>query len=84
MAIAKIKKIEAIGLQQDKEQFLHLLQKLGTVELIGLEETGMHPCAQPASGKRPVVFMARGSRLRMARLSQRIYKATRGISKSRI
>jgi V/A-type H+-transporting ATPase subunit I len=34
MAIAKIKKIEVIGLKEDEEKFLKLLQKLGIVQLI--------------------------------------------------
>ena len=38
MAIAKIKKLEIIGLQQDKEKILVLLQKMGWVELISLSE----------------------------------------------
>ena len=38
MAIAKIKKIEIIGLQDDKEKFLNLLQRLGAVELLTLQD----------------------------------------------
>ena len=39
MAIAKINKIELIGLQKDKEELLALLQKLGMVELLAVQET---------------------------------------------
>ena len=38
MAIAKIKKLEIIGLQKDKEELLQLLQKLALVQLIKLQE----------------------------------------------
>ena len=38
MAIAKIKKLEIIGLQKDKDKILGLLQKMGWVELISLSE----------------------------------------------
>jgi vacuolar-type H+-ATPase subunit I/STV1 len=37
MAIAKINKIEIIGLQKDKEELLALLQKLGILELIAVK-----------------------------------------------
>lgn len=36
MAIAKVRKIELIGLQKDKEELLRLLQKLGIVELLSV------------------------------------------------
>lgn len=39
MAIAKIKRIEVIGLQKDKEELLSLTQKLGLVELINIAES---------------------------------------------
>jgi len=38
MAIAKIKKIELIGLEKDKEQLLALLQKQGKVQLIDIQQ----------------------------------------------
>jgi len=38
MAIAKISKIEIIGLHEDKERFLNLLQRLGIVELISVKD----------------------------------------------
>jgi len=37
MAIAKVDRIEIIGLQKDKERFLSLLQELGLVELVSAE-----------------------------------------------
>lgn len=41
MAIAKIKKLEIIGLQEEKENILSLLQKLGIVELTNIQEIGL-------------------------------------------
>lgn len=38
MAISRIKKIEILGLKEDKEALLALLQQLGMVELINLQE----------------------------------------------
>jgi len=38
MAIAKIKKLELISLQEDKDKILAFLQKLGNVELIDIHE----------------------------------------------
>jgi V/A-type H+-transporting ATPase subunit I len=49
MAIAKIKKIEIIGLGKDKEALLALLQKLGVVQLINIQET-----AQDIDAKTPL------------------------------
>jgi vacuolar-type H+-ATPase subunit I/STV1 len=47
MAIARIKKLELIGLQKDKDQILTLLQRLGIVELISIEDVkvGLAPSA---------------------------------------
>lgn len=41
MAISKIKKIEILGLEKDKEEALALLQKLGLVELISIQESAL-------------------------------------------
>lgn len=41
MAIAKIKKLEIIGLEKDKDNLLSLLQKLGMMELIKIEERSL-------------------------------------------
>jgi V/A-type H+-transporting ATPase subunit I len=49
MAIAKINKIETIGLQEDKERFLNLLQQLGLVELAALRESTAAAPAQMVS-----------------------------------
>ncbi len=49
MAIAKIKKIEVIGLEKDKGQLLSLLQKLGKVELISIR-------AKDAVASTPAVY----------------------------
>lgn len=49
MAIAKIKKIEIIGLERDKEEILGLLQRLGLVELISLEAQETDITAQAPS-----------------------------------
>lgn len=38
MAVTKIKKIEILGLKKDKEAILSLLQKLGMIELINVEQ----------------------------------------------
>jgi hypothetical protein len=38
MAIAKIKKIELLGLNKDKERLLFSLQNLGRVELINIRQ----------------------------------------------
>ena len=40
MAIAKIKKVEIIGLEKDKDGVLALMQKLGIVELVLAEGPG--------------------------------------------
>ncbi len=37
MAISKIKKIEIIGLENDKEELLAQLQKLGALQLIDID-----------------------------------------------
>ena len=47
MAIAKIKKLEIIGLQKDREALLSLLQKIGTVELINLQAKDMGVVSLP-------------------------------------
>jgi V/A-type H+-transporting ATPase subunit I len=41
MAIAKIKKIEIIGLQEEKDKILALLQNLGIVQLIEIQEENL-------------------------------------------
>jgi V/A-type H+-transporting ATPase subunit I len=51
MAIAKIKKLEIIGLQEDKDRLLALLQKLGMVELIDIQETAPAGAYQEASSE---------------------------------
>lgn len=38
MAIAKIKKLEVIGFQKDKDRFLNYLQNLGVVEIVELKK----------------------------------------------
>ena len=40
MAIAKIRKVEIIGLQQDKEQLLGILQRMGVMEIVPVEQSG--------------------------------------------
>lgn len=46
MAIARIKKIEIIGLTREKDKVLSLLQRLGSVELIAAQAKGVPgPCA---------------------------------------
>lgn len=47
MAIAKIKKIELIGLNKERDGLLDLLQKLGNIELIDIlpQDTGISPPA---------------------------------------
>lgn len=47
MAIAKIKKIEIIGLEKDKERLMVLLQRLGIVELISPLEVSESPIEAP-------------------------------------
>lgn len=51
MAIAKIKKIEIIGLNKDRDNILALLQKLGMVELINLQEPDKDISAQAGAGE---------------------------------
>lgn len=49
MAVAKIKKLEIIGLQKDKDNLLALLQKLGLVELHKPQETAAISCSGEGS-----------------------------------
>jgi len=48
MAIARINKIEIIGLKEDKEKILVLLQRLGKVQLIDIREDTATPKIQAA------------------------------------
>ena len=50
MAIAKIKKIEIIGLREDKDRVLALLQRLGMVEFMDTQETTSPVISQEAGG----------------------------------
>lgn len=50
MAISKIKKIEFIGLQKDKDNLLELLQKLAVVELIKPCELTLSPISDACEG----------------------------------
>jgi V/A-type H+/Na+-transporting ATPase subunit I len=49
MAIAKIKKVEIIGLQQDKEQLLNLLQRMGVMEIVPAAQVSV--VVSPIHGK---------------------------------
>lgn len=46
MSIARINKIEIIGLREEKEAFLHLLQQLGAIQMTAVLEPDFSP-AQP-------------------------------------
>jgi len=48
MGISRISKIELIGLQEDKEQILGLLQKLEVTQLIEVSQENALPSQQPA------------------------------------
>jgi len=50
MAIARINKLEIIGLGQDKDKILALLQKLGRVQLMDIREAKDAPAAQAVGG----------------------------------
>jgi len=48
MAISKIKKIEIIGLDKDRDGLLGLLQKLGQVQLINIQQPEVTTAQQAA------------------------------------